>query len=206
MAELTLVGRSSSHFTRVARIFALELGVEHAFRPVLDLSVVDPGAYAGNPALKVPVLVDERGPLFGTENVCRELARRSGRRASVVLRGDVAERFVANAEELTVHVMSAEVSLIMAKVAGDARLAPPKARASIEASLDWLEENLEATLGALPPDRSLSFVEAALFAVVRHLPFRDVLDVAPWPRLGAFCDRFEARAGAAATPYRYDAG
>ena len=32
-----LVGRSSSHFTRTARIFALELGVPHTFRPVFDI-------------------------------------------------------------------------------------------------------------------------------------------------------------------------
>jgi hypothetical protein len=36
MPDLTLVGRSSSHFTRTARMFALELGV-------------------------VPILVDEHG-------------------------------------------------------------------------------------------------------------------------------------------------
>ena len=30
--DIVLVGRSSSHFTRVARIFALELGVPHSFR------------------------------------------------------------------------------------------------------------------------------------------------------------------------------
>ena len=52
--EVTLVGRSSSHFTRTARIFALELGVQHAFRPVLDMTTPDPAAYADNPALKVP--------------------------------------------------------------------------------------------------------------------------------------------------------
>ena len=41
MNHLALVGRSSSHFTRTARMFALELGVPHAFRPVLDLTTLD---------------------------------------------------------------------------------------------------------------------------------------------------------------------
>src|SRR5215467_6864261 len=103
--EITLVGRSSSHFTRTARVFALELGVAHGFRPVLDIGAREAGAFADNPALKVPILVDERGPLFGTENICRELARRSGKRDRVVLRGDVEDRLVANAEELTLHAM-----------------------------------------------------------------------------------------------------
>jgi len=77
VTELVLQGRSSSHFTRTARIFALELGVAHVFRPVLDLTSQDAANYADNPSLKVPILIDEAGPLYGTENICRELARRS---------------------------------------------------------------------------------------------------------------------------------
>ncbi len=46
MADLTLVGRSSSHFSRTARMFALELGAPHTFRPVLDLTSLDRAAYA----------------------------------------------------------------------------------------------------------------------------------------------------------------
>src|SRR5678815_1962623 len=128
MTDLVVVGRSSSHFTRTARIFALELGVPHAFQPVFDLTALDAETYAGNPALKVPVLV------IGAENICRELVRRSGRGAEVVLRGAVADRRVANAEELVLHAMSTEVSLIVAQFAGDARLAPPKLDRSLDGS------------------------------------------------------------------------
>jgi glutathione S-transferase len=204
MSQPVLVGRSSSHFTRIARIFALELGVGHTFQPVFDLTSLDLVVYAGNPALKIPILVDERGPLFGSENVCRELVRRSGRGSSVVLRGDVHERVVANAEELTLHVMSSEVTLIMAKMAGDANAAPPKVRRSIENSLGYLDEHLDAVLAALPADRALSFVEVALFCVFTHLPFRQVMDVAPWARLAAFCRRFGERESARGTEYRFD--
>ncbi len=205
MNDLVLVGRSSSHFTRVVRIFALELGVPHAFRPVLDMTSPDAAAYAGNPALKVPVLVDADGPLFGTENICRELARRSQMRSRVVLRGDVADRLVANAEEMTLHVMSTEVSLIMAKVAGDDRAAPPKVRRSLENGLSYLNDRVDRALDALPADRALSFLETALFCVVTHLPFRQVMEVAGYERLGAFCERFGERESARQTEYRFDA-
>lgn len=205
MPEVVLVGRSSSHFTRVARIFAIELGVAHAFRPVFDITSLDAAVYAHNPALKVPILVDERGPLFGTENICRELVRRSGGASKVALRGDVADRVVANVEELALHVMSAEVSLITAKIAGNAALAPPKVRRSIENSLRYIGENLDDALSALPADRALSFVEVALFCVVTHLPFREILDVTPFERLGDFCRRFGERDSARATEYRFDA-
>lgn len=205
MIEPVLVGRSSSHFTRTARLFAIELGVSHTFRPVLDMTTLDAAAYGDNPALKIPVLVDEHGPLFGTENICRELVRRSGTTSTIVMRGDVSDRIVANAEELTLHVMSAEVSLIMAKMAGDARLAPAKVSRSIENSLRWLDENVDAALAALPADRALSFLEVSLFSLVTHLPFREVLDVSSFARLGAFCTRFGERASARSTEYRFDA-
>jgi glutathione S-transferase len=202
MGSIALVGRSSSHFTRVARIFALELGVEHAFRPVLDLTVLDAAAYAGNPALKIPILVDDAGALFGAENVCRDLARRSGRRADVVLREDVKDRVVANAEELTLHAMSTEVSLVMAQTTGGA--ASPKAMPSIENCLCYLDEHVGGVLAALPQRRAISFAEVALFCLVTHLPFRNVLDVSRWEKLEAFRARFGERASACTTAYRFD--
>jgi len=202
MPDITLVGRSSSHFTRTARMFALELGVPHGFQPVFDLTALDRAVYADNPALKVPILVDDHGPLFGTENICRELVRRSDTARMVVLRGDVRDRAVANAEELTLHVMSSEVTLIMAKIVGESP--PPKVVRSIENSLGYLDEHVEAVLAALPAGRRLSFVEVTLFCLVTHLPFRQVMDVAPWARLGAFCRRFGDRDSARATAYRFD--
>jgi glutathione S-transferase len=203
MSELVLVGRSSSHFTRTARIFALELEVAHAFRPVLDMTVLDPDAYGGNPALRVPVLVDERGPLFGSENICRELLRRSGKK-NVVLRGESSDRAVANAEELTLQTMSTEVTFITTRVAGGsvgAKILP-----SIENCLRRLDDTVEEVLAALPRDRQLSFVETALFCLVTHLPFRNVMDVTRFGRLGDFCERFGRRASAKSTEYRFDAG
>lgn len=204
MSQVTLVGRSSSHFTRILRIFALELGVAHTFRPVLDITSADAADYAGNPALKIPILVDEQGSLFGTENICRALVLRSQKASRVVMRGDLDDRIVANAEELTLHVMTSEVSLIMAKAAADGRPAPAKVSRSIENALGYLDENVEAVLSALPADRAFSFVEVALFCVLRHLPFREVTDVSAWTRLGEFCNVFGERESARATEYRFD--
>jgi glutathione S-transferase len=205
MSHLVIVGRSSSHFTRTARMFALELGVPHAFRPVFDIMSLDAVTYAGNPALKVPILVDERGPLFGTENICMDLVRRAGRASNVAMRGDVTDRVVANAEELTVHLMTAEVSLVTAKMVGDARLAPTKLLRSIEGTLGHLDAQIGAVLAALPEARALSFVEVALFCTVTHFTFRQTVDVAPWGHLGDFCRRFGERHSARETAYRFDA-
>ena len=204
-ADLTLVGRSSSHFTRTARVFALELEVPHQFQPVLDLTTFDPATYAGNPALKVPILVDAHGPLFGTENICRELARRSGRRDRVVLRGDLGERVVANAEELIVHAMNAGVTIITASLPGAERPPPPKVRRSLENALAFLETHVDQVLAAFPEDRLLSFCETSLYCLVTHLPFRKLMAVDGYPKLQAFCQRFGERESARMTEYRYDA-
>lgn len=199
-----LVGRSSSHFTRTARIFAFELGVPHTFRPLFDLASHDAAAFAGNPALKMPILVDEHGALFGTENICRELVRRRVHAGTVVMRGELADRAVANAEELVLHAMAADVAIVLATIGGDPRLAPAKLATSLANCLDDLDAHLDAVLAALPADRLLSFFEVALYCLVRHLPFRKVLDVARWTELGAFCDRFDDRASAQRTVYRFD--
>ena len=204
MSNVTIVGRSSSHYTRTARIFAIELGVAHAFRPVLDMASLNAADYADNPALKVPILVDEHGALFGTENICRELARRAGGGAKVLLRGAVRDRVVANAEELTLHVMSSEVTLILSKIANKDAPPPAKVVRSIENSLGWLDDNVEALLAALPADRAASFVEVALFSVVTHLPWREVMPVDRWTNLGDFCRRYGARESARATDYEFD--
>jgi glutathione S-transferase len=205
MTDLVLVGRSSSHFTRTARIFALELGVPHTFRPVFDIMSLDSATFAGNPALKVPVLVDENGPLFGTENICRELVRRSTKRSGVFLRGDVEGRLVANVEEMTLHAMSTNVTLITAKLAGADQAPPTKVLRSLANTLRYLDDNVDRVLEALPPDRTLTFLEVSLFCHVTHVPFRQILDVAGYERLNAFCDRFGQREGARQTTYRFDA-
>jgi glutathione S-transferase len=199
-----LVGRSSSHFTRTARIFALELDVEHTFRPVLDIKSLDRANYAGNPTLKLPIFVDEHGPLFGTENICREITRRSGRASEVVMRGDLPTRVVANAEELTLHAMATDVSIIVAKMMDPDRPVSRKMLRSLEESLGELDASIDTVLAALP-QRRISFVEVALFCVVTHRPFRETLAVSRWTRLGAFSESFGARASAQATTYRFDA-
>jgi glutathione S-transferase len=81
--DILLVGRRSSQFTRTARIFAVELGVAFRFQPVLDLTKLEPRDYADNPALEVPTLGDEHGPLFGKLKLAIAYVGRPTRRASI---------------------------------------------------------------------------------------------------------------------------
>ncbi len=206
LARPVIIGRSSSHFTRITRIFAAELRVDYSFQVVRDLMSTDPGDYGGNPALRIPSLKTPRGVWFGALNVCRELWRRSSPRPHVVWPEDLDEPVLANAQELVLQAMATEVTLIMSKVGGasDSSAHHAKMRTALLNMMSWLEENVSAALAALPPQRDLSYLEVTLFCLVSHLEFRDVLPTASYSELNRFCQRFAARASIQETPYRFD--
>ena len=207
MHEIELIARSSSHFSRVARIFALELDVPHRFSPLLDLTSMDAAKYSANPVLKVPVLVTPEGPWFGSENIARELVRRARLSRTVAFREHASTRVAANAEELTTQAMATEVTLILSKLAGDdpASLARIKARTGLAASLAWLDAHLDEALAGLPADRDFSFFEVALYCLITHLPFRSVMEVTEYERLARHVETFGERESAQRTPYSFDA-
>lgn len=201
-----LVGRSSSHFTRLARVFAAELDIACTFVPVHDLASRDPVDYAGNPALKLPVLVLPEGPVFGAENVCRTLASLASRPPRIVWTEQLPDLRARNAQELVWHGMSAQVQLVFGMQV--ARLPAEnvyfaKAADGFRNALAWLDANLEAVLRGLPA-RDFSLLEASLFCLVEHMVFRDTLPVAPYRHLVAFADAFRERPAAQATAYAFD--
>lgn len=203
--SLVLVGRSSSHFTRVARIFAAEAGLEPSLRVLRDLRSQDPGDYGGNPALRIPVLETEGGVWFGALNASRELVRRAVRPVRVVWPEALETPLLANTQELTVQAMATEVWLIVSQLAGGADdTARAKALASLVGSLAWLERTASAALASLPTERDVSFLEVTLYCLVTHLEFRDVVPTSPYPELRKFCERFAKRPSVEATPFRFD--
>jgi glutathione S-transferase len=204
-SELTLFGRSSSSFTRIARIYAAELGVPYAFRVVVDLMSLDPADYGDNPALRLPVLQTTEGTWIGASNICRALARRAPTDRLLVWPEHLDQPLLASAQELTLVALSTEVSLIMAQVANAAAGANiDKLSRSLQNTLGWLDENIDALLAALPAERQLSFLEVTAFCLVTHLTFRNVLPITPYPRLVAFSERFAERPCAQQTLYRFD--
>jgi len=222
---VTLVGRSSSVFTRVARIFAAELAVAHAFRVVPDLLSREPADYAGNPALRLPVLETSQGAWFGTLPICRQLRRLSTRPVAMLWPEDFAQPLLANAQELTLQAMATEVTLIMNQLAGSGESAHQrKLLDSLLGSLGWLDRNValvrEALAravssggvssggvpsgGVLPGARWLSYLEVTLFCLVTHLEFRSVVPTAGYAQLAEFCRDFGERRSARDSTYRFD--
>ena len=72
---IEIIGRQGSHYTRMARLLAHELGVDYTLRPIYDLLSEDPAVFGGNPALKLPALRQNGTVVWGSQNVCRALAR-----------------------------------------------------------------------------------------------------------------------------------
>lgn len=202
VAPFTIVGRSSSHFTRVVRIFALELGVAHDFEVVHDLRSLARGDYAGNPALRLPILKSEEEVWFGALPICRTLARSSGAARLTSWPEQLQTPLLSNAQELTLQAMATGVELLMNAETGSSSFVD-KRRASLTNSLRWLDEHVDAAIAALP-ERDLSYLEATLFCLTEHLEFRQVLSTQPFARLRAFCARFGERDSARATPFVFD--
>ena len=205
-SQLTIIGRSSSHFTRTVRIFAAELDVAYQFEVVQDLMSSSSESYAGNPALRVPILRTEHGEWFGSLNICRELARRSSHNLNIVWPEQCSSVLLANAQELTLQAMATEVTLIMAtsaKVEAENKFVA-KYRTGLINSIEWLERHVVQVLVELAANRELSYLEVCLYCLITHLEFRKVLPMAQYTALNQFAAAFANRQSVQSTEYRFD--
>lgn len=204
MTPIQIVGRTSSLFTRVALIFAEEMAVPYELTPIQDMTELEPDVYAGNPALKLPILRADGGVLFGTQNIARAIVERAGARsARVVWPEQARDELSRNAHELVQHSMAAQVQLVMGTVFAELpadNVFFAKARAGLEGSLKWLDANVASVLAALQA-RDLSFFEVSLFCLIEHLQFRVTVPFA-YPALLEFAAEFSNRESAQKTRYR----
>lgn len=206
---LRLTGRSSSHFTRVAAMFAHELGLQFELQVVHDLASMDAADYGGNPALKVPTLHVGDGILFGTENICRRLVELAGRAHDrrVVLPEHIRDDLARSAQELVWQTMATQVQLrvglSVAHLPAD-NVFFAKATAGMTGALAWLEGHLDRVLGLLPAPRDLSLFEVTLFCLLEHVVFRPTVPLDPYPGLRGFAAAFSGRDSARRTVFRFD--
>ncbi|MDY6946730.1 MAG: glutathione S-transferase [Pseudomonadota bacterium] len=207
MTTLQIVGRRSSHFTRMTRIFAEELGVPYELVPIYDITERQPDNYAQNPALKLPILRGDDGVVFGAENICRTLADRAPASLQIVWPEQLRENVSRNAQELVWHCMTAQVQIVfgtgLAGLPAD-NMYFEKARLGFQGALAWLDAHLAQALAALPASRQLSLFETSLFCMIEHLHFRPTLPVAQYTALESFARAFAERPSAQRTPYQFD--
>jgi glutathione S-transferase len=204
---MQIVGRRSSLFTRLPLIFAEELGVAYELVPIYDMTELGPEVYAGNPALKLPILRNGGSVLFGALNICRAIAERSNRPARIAWPEQLHDDISRNAQELVWHCMAAQVQLVLGTLIGKLpadNIYFEKARTGLVGSLDWLDLNLCQVLRALPRERSLSVFEVSLFCLIEHLAFRPTVPVKADSALSHFVHEFSTRPSARLTAYKFD--
>ena len=189
-------------------MYAETLHISWRLTNVPDMTVLDNGAYADNPALKLPVLRIDEHVVFGTENICRALAAKAAesRPVHAIWTEDLPDLLSRNAQELVWHCMAAQVQLVMGTVIGGLPADNPlfvKIRTGMEASLGWLDRNVEQVIAVLPPGRDISLFETTLFCLVEHLSFRPSVTLEGYPTLCDFAARFGTQEAARATSYRF---
>lgn len=205
--RIEIIGRQSSHYTRVVRMLALELGIDAPLAPIFDLMSTDPATYAGNPALKLPALQVGDNTVWGSLHACRLLARQvDGGEARVFWPEEARTPLLMNAHEVVTHAMAAQVEVVFHEIVSKrpADATSRKRRESLLGCLAWLDAHLGAIRAQLPADR-IALLDLMLFCLLEHLPFRNPVDLSRLPALTAFVAAFGERASAQATPYRFDA-
>lgn len=207
MSAIQIVGRRSSHFTRLPLIVAEELHVPYELVPIYDMKELAREVYAGNPALKLPILRRGDAVLFGALNICRAIAESAPHTPSIVWPEQLRDELSRNAQELVWHCMSAQVQLVMGTLVGKLpadNVFFVKTRTGIENSLHWLDAHHACILETLPQQRELSVYEASLFCLIEHLDWRRTMSIDAHSALRDFARTFGARASAQRTAYRFD--
>jgi hypothetical protein len=188
-------------------IFAETFGVPYTFVALHDMTELDPAAYAGNPALKMPALRRNGSLLLGALNICRAIAEAADAQQRVVWPEQLHDDASRTAQELLWHCMSAQVQIVMGTVLGKLPVDNVffvKTAAGLTGSLRWLEQHLDAVLRRLPVPRDLSVFEVSLLCLVEHLQFRPTVALTPYPGLVNFPRAFAVAPAMQRTAYRFD--
>lgn len=189
VARPILHGTPRSHFTRVVRITAHELGLELEWVDVGNVATAE--AFADNPLMQVPVLVDGDRTVWDSHDICRYLVEREDADPLGMESLDWSRR---NLVSVIRGVMSAEVRLILAERSGMSTTGPmfDKARETIRRGLRWIDARIEGEVG-------LSYPAVCAVAMWDHLLLYDNAERGEAPRIDAVAMRLGAHDSVART-------
>lgn len=133
-----------SHFSRKVRILLDHLSIPYEFKDVGNVAEGDLDTFAGNPLLKVPVLVDGDSWLIESDHIA----------AHLVQKFDPSDRFnvlTRNSHDLNIRavlngIMTEEVKVILARRTGvptDKYGFFDDALEAMKNGLQWLEDNAD---------------------------------------------------------------
>ncbi|RZA09342.1 MAG: glutathione S-transferase family protein [Proteobacteria bacterium] len=199
---MKLYGASPSHFTRKVRVVLHELGLQFEFAALSRLLEATPDAFGENPLLQMPVLEDRGYRLIESDLICEYLIERYGKKQVrfYPIKGDG----ILHRQRLAIMNggMGAGAKIMRAK-----RSAIPnfddyaffkQERASLTASLEWLDKDLGPRLTYAAEEFTL--LEISLMCFVEWAPFREMVpNLDAYPNLKRFQAHWHEHASFAAT-------
>ncbi len=173
-----------SHFSRKVRILLDGLGLEYKLIDVGDVSQISDEAFANNPNMNVPVLLDEEHWLLESDYIA----------AYVVRKHDIADRFAVlttnpdqlNARALMNGAMERDVTRLLAARTGvpiDEYAFFDKAQSVIVGCLTWLESNTVIFNSEQP-----GYLEFHLVCMLDHLQYYNSVPL-EYPKLREIMER-----------------
>lgn len=195
-AMMRLFGTPLSHFTRKVRILFEEIGAPYEM--VFTKSVLAEGgeAYADNPLMRVPTLVDGDVSLFESEHIARYVVTRSDPNDRLRVRSEDPDDM--NLLAVTSGIMADEVTVLLARRAesspGEDFAYVKKRLRAMNAGLSWIDERVEGR----GPD--FDWRDVALVSLWQHLEhYALVADLARFSRFASRVARFANRASVVET-------
>lgn len=141
---ISLFASPLSHYARKDRILLDLYGIDYEFKSVGEVGGTSLEAFAQNPLMKVPTLVDGPTWIVDSDHIARYLVRKYDPKDRYrVLDEDIA---VLNARAILNGIMQEEVKLILAHRSGvptEQYAFFDKARKAIDQGLQWLEDRAD---------------------------------------------------------------
>lgn len=189
---MQLVGTPLSHFTRKVRIVAAELAIPLDFQTLpatTGVMTATADAYAGNPLMRVPVLVDGDVRLVESDHIVRYLVGRFDPADRLGVKNETPEAL--NRLAVLNGIMANGVVLILAKRGGLEGLENvvyfQKLIAAIDGALAWLDARID------PDAAGFDYRDIALICMWQHLGYYGLRPLEAYGRLAARVGRFAKR-------------
>lgn len=191
---MKLHGTPLSHFTRKVRILAAELAIPLEFVRERTVMATSAAAYANNPLMRVPTLVDGDVTVIESDHIARYLVGRFDPDDRLGVRSERVEDL--NRLAVINGVMANEVTPILAKrggldITGVAYF--DKLLVAIDSGLAWLDERTE------PDAPGFDYRDLALVCAWQHLAHYGLRPLDPYRRIAARVERFADRPSVAST-------
>lgn len=162
-----------SHFARKVRIVAEYYSLNIEYVDVGTVTDIGIDKYADNPLMAVPVLTDNESWLIESDNIVSYLIEKND--PSDILKFKTKDIETLNMRAVLNGIMSNEVKIIQGKRSGipiENYVYFKKAKASIEASLDWVEHRADRF-----DIEKLNFENIHLVCAIEHIEYFQTMEM-----------------------------